>query len=77
MKSETQGAYVVPLRHGRHLHLRLEPGDRPTPLYGLALVAANGMAAGGMTGTSADMVELLLAIERLARTVDAAGFPGE
>lgn len=70
-------AFSIPLSHGRKLTLRLEPGSRPTPLYRLAIWAPNGMQAGGFGGTTREITELFLALDRLARLVDGGGWPGE
>lgn len=77
--SETAPApiYHFDISHGRSVALRLEPGSRPTRLYRLSLWANTGMCAGGFGGTGKDLLEILMAVERIARQVDTEGLPGE
>jgi hypothetical protein len=68
--------FHIPLSGGRSLALRLEPGKRPTPLYRLSVWSEIGMCAGGFGGTSAEVGEILLALQQLSQVIEQHGFPG-
>lgn len=68
--------YTVPMSGGWSLTFRQEPGDRPAPLYRLAMWNAQGQQSGGFTLTRRGAVEAFLALGRLAQAVNR-GFPDE
>lgn len=73
----TDSTFTVPLNGDRSLTLRVEPGQRVERLYRLALTSASGLQAGGFTGSAGEIVELFLALQHLAATVDRRGLPGQ
>lgn len=72
---EHDPCFHVEMSGGRSLALRLEPGKRDVPLYRLSVWSDTGLQAGGFGGTERQIIELLMALQKLAAVVDEGGFP--
>lgn len=73
---EVQDHYTVSLRGGRSVTLTREAGAQAVPRFRVA-VWSEGMQAGGFSGTTWELAELFLAIEKIGAHVRVSGLPGE